>query len=196
MAVLEVIRLGHPVLRQVATAYTPAEIRAPETRAFVRDMLETMEAYDGAGLAAPQVAVSRRMFVYGVEANPRYPDAEVVPRTILFNPEWERLGDETELEWEGCLSLPGLRGQVRRFNHIRVRALDPEGGPLEFEAHGFHARVFQHEFDHLDGVTFVDRMEDMSTLAYLREWYVHTLGVELEDDVVLEGDSDGPCGEG
>lgn len=182
MAVMEVIRLGHPVLRDVADPYTVEEICSPATQAFVRDMVETMDAYDGAGLAAPQVAISKRMFVYGVESNPRYPEAPEVPRTVLFNPSWEKLGDDTELEWEGCLSLPGLRGQVRRYNHIRVKALDEKGEPFEFEAHDFHARVFQHEYDHLDGVVFVDRMEDMSTLSYLREWYVHHLGIELPDE--------------
>lgn len=189
MATLEVIRLGHPVLRKVAEPYTVEEIRSPQTRSFLEDMFETMDAYDGAGLAAPQVAISKRMFVYGVGENPRYPEAPAVPRTVLFNPSWERLSDETELEWEGCLSLPGLRGQVRRFDHILVKALDQRGEPVEFEAHEFHARVFQHEYDHLDGVVFVDRMEDMTTLTYLREWYVYQLGVEFpdEDELELEG---------
>jgi peptide deformylase len=109
-----------------------------------------------------------------------------VPRTVLFNPTWEKLGEDTELEWEGCLSLPGLRGQVRRYNHIRVKALDRNGEPFEYEAVDFHARVFQHEFDHLDGVVFVDRMEDMSSLCYLREWYVHHMGIELPDEDELD----------
>lgn len=179
MAVLKVVRLGHPVLREVAEPYTVEEIRSPETARFVVDMLETMDDYDGAGLAAPQVGVSKRVFVYGVDANPRYPDAEVVPRTVLFNPAWERLSDETDYEWEGCLSLPGLRGQVERYDHIRVTALDTRGEPVAFEAHGFHARVFQHEYDHLDGIVFVDRMEDTSTLAFLEEWQRYVLPVEV-----------------
>ncbi len=176
MAILKVARLGHPVLRRVAEPFTKAEITSRETRRLVQDMLETMAEYDGAGLAAPQVHVSKRLLIYGVESNPRYPDAEEVPVTVLFNPEWKRLTDETELEWEGCLSLPGLRGQVRRYNRIRVEALDEEARPLHFEAEAFHARVFQHEVDHLDGVVFVDRMESMDSLCYLKEWQRFVLG--------------------
>lgn len=186
MAVREVIRLGHPVLRQVAQAFTPEEILQPETQALVQDMVETMEDYDGAGLAAPQIAVSKRLLIYGVEANPRYPEAPEVPRTVLFNPTWEALGEETELEWEGCLSLPGLRGQVRRFNAIRVRALDAKAQEVEFEARDFHARVFQHEVDHLEGVVFLDRMEDMSTLCYLQEWGQYVLGLSPEEAEELD----------
>lgn len=177
MAILKIARLGHPVLRQVAGPYTRDEILTPATQQLVEDMLDTMEDADGAGLAAPQVHVSRRLMIYGVETNPRYPDADAVPLTVLFNPEWEALTDEKGEDWEGCLSLPGLRGKVRRVNHIRVKALDRQGEAVEFEAQGFHARVFQHEADHLDGVVFVDRMEDMSSLHYLKEWYRYALGV-------------------
>lgn len=182
MAVRKVVRLGHPVLRKVAEPFSKKEITSPETRALVEDMLDTMDDYDGAGLAAPQIAVSKRLMVYGVRQNPRYPDAEEVPRTVLFNPAWKKLTDETELEWEGCLSLPELRGQVRRLNRIEVTALDREAKAVKFVAEGFHARVFQHEYDHLDGIVFVDRMEDMSTLCFVREWQRYVLRAE-------------PCGE-
>lgn len=168
--VMEVVRLGHPVLRQVAEAYDPEEILSPEVQEFVEDMVATMDDYDGAGLAAPQVGVSKRLLIYGVEANPRYPEAPEVPRTVLFNPTWEPLGEETDVDWEGCLSVPGMRGQVRRYQRIRVKALDQAAQPVEFEAEGFHARVFQHEVDHLEGIVYLDRMEDMSTLSYLEEW--------------------------
>lgn len=176
MAILKVARMGHPVLRRVAEPFTPEEIRSEATRRLVADMLDTMAEYDGAGLAAPQVHVSRRLMIYGVDQNPRYPDAEEVPVTVLFNPSWEKVGDETYEDWEGCLSLPDLRGKVRRFQHIKVKALDLDGEELEFTADDFHARVFQHEYDHLDGVLFVDRMTDFKELFFLKEWYRYGLG--------------------
>jgi peptide deformylase len=116
------------------------------------------------------VGVSKRLLIYGVEANLRYPEAPDIPRTILFNPTWTPLGEETEVDWEGCLSVPGMRGLVRRHSHIQVDALDELGEPVSFQAEGFHARVFQHEVDHLDGILYLDRMEDMSSLCYVEEW--------------------------
>lgn len=170
MAIRKVARLGHPVLRQVAAPVPPEAILAPEIQQLIEDMLETMAEYDGAGLAAPQVHDSRRLVIYGVETNPRYPDAETVPLSVLVNPVVTPLGDETDEDWEGCLSLPGLRGQVTRPTRVRVEAYGRDGSPLRFDADGFHARVVQHECDHLDGVVYVDRMDSMDTLTFLEEF--------------------------
>ena len=175
MAILRVARLGHPVLRQVAEVVSPEAIGAPEIQRLIDDMLETMADHDGAGLAAPQVHVSRRVVVYGVEANPRYPDAEPVPLTVLVNPRITPLTTEQAEDWEGCLSVPDLRGRVPRFTRVRVEAYGRDGRPLRFDAADFHARVVQHECDHLDGTVYLDRMQSMATLAFLPEfqryWY-------------------------
>jgi peptide deformylase len=170
MAVLKVARLGHPVLRRIAELVSPEAIRAPEIQQLIDDMLETMDDHDGAGLAAPQVHVSRRVVVYGVEANPRYPDAEEVPLTVLVNPVVTPVGDTQEEDWEGCLSVPDMRGMVPRFTGVRVEASDRHGKPLRFTAEGFHARVVQHECDHLDGRVYLDRMRSMATLTFLPEF--------------------------
>jgi peptide deformylase len=170
MAVLKVARLGHPVLRQVAAPVPPEAIGAPEIQRLVDDMLETMADHDGAGLAAPQVHVSHRIVIYGVEANPRYPDAEAVPLTVLVNPTLTPVGDAMEEDWEGCLSVPNLRGRVPRRARVDVSAWGRDGRPLRFAATGFHARVVQHECDHLDGVVYLDRMRSMETLTFVREF--------------------------
>src|SRR5262245_17847330 len=158
MAVLKVARLGHPVLRRIAEPVSPEAIRSPDLQRLIEDMLETMDDHDGAGLAAPQVHVSRRVVVYGVDANPRYPDAEPVPRTVLVNPRLTPAGDHQDGGWEGCLSVPDLRGMVPRHTTIRVEADGRDGRPVRFTATGFHARVVQHECDHLDGRVYLDRM--------------------------------------
>jgi peptide deformylase len=170
MAVLKVARLGHPVLRRIAEPVSPEAIAAPEIQKLIDDMLETMEDHDGAGLAAPQVHVSRRVVVYGVEANPRYPDAEAVPTTVLVNPRITPDTTEEEEDWEGCLSVPDLRGMVPRFTRVRVEAYGRDGRPLRFTADGFHARVVQHECDHLDGKVYLDRMRSMESLSFLPEF--------------------------
>ena len=170
MAVLKVAHLGHPVLRQVAEPVALEAIRSPELQRLIDDMLETMEEHDGAGLAAPQVHVSRCVVIYGVEANPRYPDAEAVPLTVLVNPRITPVGTEQDEDWEGCLSVPDLRGRVPRFTRVRVEAYGRDGAPLRFTAEGFHARVVQHECDHLDGKVYLDRMRSMETLAFLPEF--------------------------
>lgn len=170
MAVLKIAHLGHPILRQVAELVSPEAIGAPEVQRLIDDMLETMEDHDGAGLAAPQVHVSRRIVIYGVEANPRYPDADAVPLTVLINPRVAPVGDAQEEDWEGCLSVPDLRGMVPRFTRVRVEAYGREGKPVHFTADGFHARVVQHECDHLDGKLYVDRMSSMDTLTFLPEF--------------------------
>jgi len=170
MAVLKIAHLGHPILRQVAEPVSPEAIGAPEVQRLIDDMLETMEDHDGAGLAAPQVHVSRRIVIYGVEANPRYPDAEAVPLTILINPRMNPVGAEQEEDWEGCLSVPDLRGKVPRFMRVRVEAYGRDGKPVRFTAEDFHARVVQHECDHRDGKVYLDRMTSMATLSFLPEF--------------------------
>ncbi|HJQ85222.1 MAG TPA: peptide deformylase [Candidatus Binatia bacterium] len=170
MAILKVAHLGHPILRQVSEPVPPEGIGAPEIQRLIDDMFETMDDQDGAGLAAPQVHVSRRVVIYGVEENPRYPDAEAVPATVLINPKITPVGAATEEDWEGCLSIPELRGKVPRFTRIRVEAYGRDGRPLRFTADGFHARVVQHECDHLDGKLYVDRMTSMETLSFLPEF--------------------------
>jgi peptide deformylase len=170
MAVLKVAHLGHPVLRRVAEPVSPEAIGSPEIQGLIDDMLETMDDHDGAGLAAPQVHVSRRVVVYGVAANPRYPDAEEVPTTVLVNPRITPLGEDQDEDWEGCLSVPDLRGMVPRWTRVQVEAWGRDGGRLRFTAEGFHARVVQHECDHLDGKVYLDRMRSMETLAFLPEF--------------------------
>jgi peptide deformylase len=176
MAVLKVARLGHPILRRVAEPVSPEAIGAPEIQRLIDDMLETMADHDGAGLAAPQVHVSRRVVTYGVETNPRYPDAEPVPLTVLINPTITPVGEEQEEDWEGCLSVPDLRGKVPRWTRVRVTAWGRDGQPLRFTASDFHARVVQHECDHLDGLVYLDRMRSMETLTFLPEFERYWIG--------------------
>jgi len=170
MAILKVARLGHPVLRKIADPVSPEAIASPEIQRLIDDMFETMAEYDGAGLAAPQVHVSKRVVIYGVDHNPRYPDAEPVPLTVLVNPRITPLTQEIDEDWEGCLSLPGLRGLVPRVTRVRVEAYGRDGRQLRFDADGFHARVVQHESDHLDATVFVDRMPSMASLTFLKEF--------------------------
>jgi peptide deformylase len=164
----EILRMGDPRLLRVAEP-----VRAfgtPELRALVADMFDTMHAASGAGLAAPQIGVSLRVVIFGYAdpamRNPRYPDADPVPQTILLNPVLEPQGDEVEEGWEGCLSVPGLRGVVERHARLRYRGVDLEGRPLERVATGFHARVVQHECDHLDGVLYPMRVRDFARFGY------------------------------
>ena len=169
MAVREVLRMGHPVLRQVAA---PVErLGTPELARLVQDMKDTMAHEDGAGLAAPQIGESVRVVIFGVSANPRYPDAEEVPFTVLVNPVIEFLTEETEEGWEGCLSVPGLRGAVPRRTRLRYRGFDEAGRPIDRVAEGFHARVVQHECDHLDGILYPMRMPDMSRFGFTEELF-------------------------
>ncbi len=169
MAVREVLRMGHPVLRQVAA---PVErLGTPELARLVQDMKDTMAHEDGAGLAAPQIGESVRVVIFGVSANPRYPDAEEVPFTVLVNPVIEFLTEETEEGWEGCLSVPGLRGVVPRRTRLRYRGFDEAGRPIDRVAEGFHARVVQHECDHLDGILYPMRMPDMSRFGFTEELF-------------------------
>lgn len=167
MAIRDVLRMGHPVLRQVAE---PVQVfGTAELDALVADMLDTMEERKGAGLAATQIGVLQRVVIFGMERNPRYPDAEPVPMTILINPVIEPLGEETVAGWEGCLSVPGLRGKVRRFTRIRYTGYDPLGNPIDRTVSDFHARVVQHECDHLDGILYPQRMDNMAEFGFIEE---------------------------
>jgi peptide deformylase len=169
MAILKIARMGHPVLRQAAQSV--ADPRAPEVRRLVADMVETLADIGGAGLAAPQVHVPQRVVIFRVPAErvTGHPDDQPQELTTLINPVIEPWGDATELGWEGCLSVPGLRGAVPRFCHIRYRALAEDGSAIERVAEGFHARVVQHECDHLDGILYPQRMTDMSLLVFTEE---------------------------
>ncbi len=167
MTVRTVLRMGDPRLRLVAT---PVEtFDTPELHALVADLWETMAANDGAGLAATQIGVPLRVVVFGCQINPRYPDAPPVPETALVNPVIEPLGDALEAGWEGCLSVPGLRGWVPRHARIRYSGHDPHGRPIEREVEGFHARVVQHECDHLDGILYPQRMTDLARFGFVDE---------------------------
>lgn len=170
MAILKVARLGHPVLRQVAEPVPPEGILSPQIQQFIDDLIETMIEYDGAGLAAPQVHVSQQIVVFEVEGNPRYPDAPSIPRTVLLNPKITPTTKRVEEDWEGCLSVPDLRGKVPRFTQVRIEAYDRSGKKLNYIAKGFEARVAQHECDHLLGKVFLDRMTSMQSLAFVREF--------------------------
>lgn len=170
MSILKVTRLGHPVLRRVAQPFSLEELRAASTQKLIDDMIETMKEYDGVGLAADQVHESRQVAVLEVADNPRYPDKPKVPLSVLVNLRVTPLDEAMEEDWEGCLSIPDLRGRVPRHKNIRVQALDRNGKPLDFVAKDFHARVIQHEWDHLNGKVYLDRMRDFSTLTFLQEF--------------------------
>jgi peptide deformylase len=182
MAILKVARLGHPVLRQPAEPVPVAKIRAPEIQRLIDDMIETMREYNGAGLAAPQVHVPRQLCVIEVNGNPRYPDAAEVPLTVLVNPRVTPMTEEMEEGWEGCLSVPDMRGMVPRATAVRLEAYDREGQKIDLVAKDFFARVIQHETDHLHGIVYLDRMRDLSTLTHLAEWNKYWLGVQEQDD--------------
>ena len=164
MAVKEVLRMGDPRLLEVAKAV--GSLNTLELHALVADLMDTMQAEDGAGLAAPQIGVGARVVVFGFEENARYPEAEAVPQTVLVNPLIRPLSEERDDDWEGCLSVPGLRGVVSRFTHIHYSGFDPFGNPVEREVHDFHARVVQHECDHLDGILYPQRMKNMRLFGY------------------------------
>lgn len=164
MAIREVLKMGHPVLQQVASPVSG--FNSPDLDTLIVDMYDTMKSLDGAGLAAPQIGVSLRLVIFWVEENPRYPDVEPVPNTVLINPEIEILDHNMEADWEGCLSVPGLRGQVPRYLQIRYSGFDQYGNQIIRVASGFHARVVQHEVDHLDGILYPHRMTDLSSFGF------------------------------
>ena len=164
MPIKPVLRMGDPVLLQRAAPVE--EFDTPELHALIRDMEDTMEAMNGAGIAAPQIGVSLRVVIFGVGANPRYPDAEEVPYTVLVNPELTPLDEEMEEGWEGCLSVPGMRGVVPRYSRLRYTGFDQYGNPIDRTVSGFHARVVQHECDHLDGILYPMRIRDFSRFGF------------------------------
>jgi peptide deformylase len=164
MTIRAILRMGDPRLLQVAEPV--ADLADPALQELIHDMFDTMEAAGGVGLAAPQIGVGRQVVIFGFEKSARYPQAEPVPRTILINPIIEPLGDAEELGWEGCLSVPGLRGEVPRFRKIRYTGLDEAGQFIDRVAEGFHARVVQHECDHLIGKLFPMRMRDFTRFGF------------------------------
>jgi peptide deformylase len=172
----EVLRMGDARLLRVAQPVTA--FGTPELLALLDDMRDTMAALDGAGLAAPQIGVDLRVVIFGVGHNPRYPDAESVPYTVLCNPVLTPLNDELEDGWEGCLSVPGMRGLVPRHVALRYTGFDEHGSPIEREVGGFHSRVVQHECDHLDGILYPQRIRDLRQFGFTREIF----GEDLADD--------------
>ena len=165
MTVREILKMGDPRLLRVAQPVRAFD--TPELRALIVDMQDTMQAANGAGLAAPQIGVDLQLVIFGTDTpNPRYPDAPPVPRTVLLNPVITPVGDEEEEDWEGCLSVPGLRAAVPRWKRIRYSGFDPLGQRIEREAAGFHARVVQHECDHLIGKLYPMRVRDFSKFGF------------------------------
>ena len=172
----DVLRMGDP--RLLARSSEVERVGTTELDALLADMRDTMHAEDGAGLAAPQIGVDLRVVIFGVERNPRYPQAEPVPYTELINPIITPLSEEMEDGWEGCLSVPGLRGVVPRYRRVLYRGLDPRGGLIEREVEGFHARVVQHECDHLDGVLYPMRIRDFSHFGFTDVLFAGVAGEE------------------
>jgi peptide deformylase len=165
MAVREILRMGDPrLLRQ---AEPVIEFGTPELQALIEDMFDTMREANGAGLAAPQLGVNLQLVIFGFKQNARYPDAPEVPETVLLNPVLTPLSEETEEGWEGCLSVPGLRGVVPRWTRLRYDGVDQHGNPISREAGGFHARVVQHECDHLAGILYPMRVKDFSRFGFI-----------------------------
>jgi len=160
----EVLKLGDPRLLEIAGPV--AAFGTPELQSLLADMRDTMAHLDGAGLAAPQIGVGLRVVIFGVHRNPRYPDAEEVPDTVLINPALEPIGDELVDGWEGCLSVPGMRGLVPRFRRLRYRGVDETGAPIDRTVEGFHAVVVQHEVDHLDGILYPMRIRDLTKFGF------------------------------
>jgi peptide deformylase len=183
MAILKVARMGHPILRRIATPVDPKEIPTPAFQQFIQDMIETMREYNGLGLAAPQVHKSMRVSVVEVEENPRYKNKKLSGLNVFINPQIEYLTQDTNAYWEGCLSVPGLRGLVARPNRIKVKYLDENGASREVVADGFLATVLQHEFDHLDGKLYIDRLVDTTKLSYEEEFDKHWLPAVGEEAV-------------
>ncbi len=164
MTVRRVLKMGDPLLYRKAEPVRG--FNTPELDALIADMFDTMAALNGAGLAAPQIGVPQRAVIFSVESNPRYPDVEPVPTTVLINPILTPIGDEMEEGWEGCLSVPGLRGLVTRHRNLRYTGFDQHGKPIDRTVSGFHARVVQHECDHLDGILYPMRLRDIRLLGF------------------------------
>lgn len=189
MAILKVARLGHPVLRAKALPIPPSKIGSPGLQQLIDDMFETMQEYEGIGLAAPQVHQGLRVFVAGVRngnLGPEIAADDEMPFLTLINPELTLVGQADHKGWEGCLSIPDIRGLVPRASSVRVRAFDRRGSKIEFTASGLSARVIQHETDHLDGVMFLDRMTSFESLTFMEEYRRHW---QRDDDDEKSGDS-------
>lgn len=167
MAIRPVLRLGDPRLLERSTPVD--QFDHPELDSLIDDMFDTMAAEDGAGLAAPQIGIPLRVVIFGVEHNPRYPDAGSVPRTVLINPVITPISADMDEAWEGCLSVPHMRGLVRRHRHIRYTGFDRTGESIDITASGFHARVVQHECDHLDGILYTHRLHDQTRFGFTEE---------------------------
>lgn len=177
MAVRPVLRMGDPRLLRVSRRVEA--IDTSEIRELITDMQDTMQALNGAGLAAPQIGVDLQVVIFGVDSNPRYPEAEPVPHTVLINPELEPIGEELEEGWEGCLSVPGMRGLVPRYKRLRYRGVDEHGNAIDRSVEDFHARVVQHEVDHLLGILYPMRIEDMRDFGFTEELFP---GEDIADD--------------
>ena len=166
MAIRDILKMGNPDLLKVSE---PVDFEKDDLTTLIEDMKETMKANDGAGLAAPQIAVFKRLVIFVFDTNDRYPEADSVPFTVLINPIITPLSDEKENGWEGCLSVPGLRGVVPRYTHIKYEGYDAEGNKIEREVEDFHARVVQHECDHLDGILYPMKIEDYRYFGFHEE---------------------------
>ncbi|MBK7353587.1 MAG: peptide deformylase [Nitrosomonas sp.] len=177
MAIRTVLRMGDPVLLQVAKKVE--QFDTPELETLLQDMHDTMVALNGAGLAAPQIGISLQVVIFGVDYNPRYPDAEAVPYTILINPKITPLSKKVEEDWEGCLSVPGMRGRVPRHTKIRYQGVDQHGNTIDRSVENFHARVVQHECDHLHGILYPMRIRDFRQFGFTDVLFP---GQEVMDD--------------
>ena len=167
MAIKTVLRMGEETLFEPSEEVV--EFNTIVLESLLIDLWDTMAEQNGAGIAAPQIGVNLRVVIFGYEENLRYPDEDAIPQTVLINPVITPIGDEMEEGWEGCLSVPGMRGLVPRFTHIRYQGFDQFGNPIDREVDGFHARVVQHECDHLDGILYPQRIEDMSYFGFSEE---------------------------
>ena len=177
MPVKPVLKMGEPLLLQKAEPIT--EFDTPELHALIKDMEDTMAHMNGAGIAAPQIGVSKRVVIFGVGHNPRYPDADQVPYTVLINPVLTPVGVELEDGWEGCLSVPGMRGVVPRYERLQYTGFDQYGNKIDRLVSGFHARVVQHECDHLDGILYPMRIRDLAQFGFTEVLFP---GMAVDDD--------------
>ena len=177
MAIRPVLRMGDPRLLEVSKKIETFD--TPELHELISDMEETMRALSGAGLAAPQIGVGLQVAIFGLDFNPRYPEAEPVPYTVLVNPQLEPVGEVVEEGWEGCLSVPGMRGLVPRYKRLRYRGFDQYGNPIDRTVEDFHARVVQHEVDHLFGILYPMRIHDMRNFGFNEELFP---GEKISDD--------------
>jgi peptide deformylase len=177
VAVKTVLRMGEPLLLQKALPVIAFD--TPELHSLIEDMQDTMRAMNGAGISAPQIGVSLQVVIFGVSQNPRYPDAEQVPFTVLINPALTFIGDEIEEDWEGCLSVPGLRGIVPRYVRLHYKGFDQYGNVIDRLVSGFHARVVQHECDHLNGILYPMRITDLSQFGFTDVLFPNQ---EVQDD--------------